>query len=409
MQSIVFFSITFPVSKEIYYPSVNLAPLGGDVANKMTVDFEFQAPVPAPSRLPFRNGIRHPALWLWDTWTCRVGDELSLFTLALTRTQANGQAIAPGDRNNFPFHVRRFSSTDDGASWRDRGAYLRPSGDAAGGVMAHNVWSGCATRDGDKLLFGFTGVRQPCATRPFVQSICVVRAPLDFSPPDPDEIFVISDPVADYDAIVSKGYYLGPRDRLGNAKGEDGGPILAWRDPFFLIRDTRTIDAFWSAKTGPTGPAVAHARLSRREGGFDVDLRGPIRLPDSEAFTQAEVPKIYHDEGQDLFYMLVSACNRLREGQPDSEVSKELRLYVSGAPLGDWRPYRYDGSIIPGLDGLFGASLADCDFAAGAGTLIAPYTEMVEPDIQLTVAQPRRIALTARETETAQLRARGQQ
>ena len=348
---------------------------------------DFSAPVPPPSGLVFREGIAHPELWLWDAWTCSSGTVLSLFTLALSRRQHDGRAIPPGARNDFRFHIRRFASVDNGVSWRDCGLYLEPSA-AAGGVFSRNVWSGSAAYYNDSLLFGFTGVRQPGINRPFAQSICATLAPSDLSPPDSNNIIVLSDPLTEYDAIRAKGYYLGARDTLGDINGEDGGPILAWRDPFFLIDEEGSVDAFWSAKIDPTTPAIAHARLHWQGEGFSVALQAPVRLPDSDLYTQAEVPKIYHDTSRGIYYLLVSTCNRLHEGQPDIEVSKQLRLYVSDSPAGNWRPYRRDGSIIPDVDGLFGASLAFCDFDAGVSTLIGPYTEMATPDRQLTFAPP---------------------
>lgn len=358
---------------------------------------DFSAPITPPSDVIFREGISHPDLWLWDAWTYYSGTELSLFTLALSRRQHNGLAIPPNERNNFEFHIRRFVSIDNGVSWRDCGLYLAPS-DAASGVLSRNVWSGSAAQFRDKLLFGFTGIRQPNPTRPFVQSICAALAPLDLSPPDGNDIFVISDPVENYDAIRAKGYYLGSNDLLGDANGEDGGPILAWRDPFFLVNGDGTVDALWSAKTGPTTPAIAHARLVWREESFSVELQPPIELPDYTEFTQAEVPKVYHNTSREFYYMLVSTCNRLREGQPDTEVSKELRLYVSKSLSSDWHPYRYEGAIIPNIHGLFGASFADCDFDAGVATLIGPYTEMVASNHQLTFAPSIKIDLLTRDT-----------
>ena len=372
------------------------------------MDFGLSAPIPPASSLTFHGGIKHPDLWLWDAWTCRTemcrtGDEISLFTLALARHSGpvgagsdrhGDRAIAPGARNDYKFHIRRFSSRDDGATWRDCGHYLSPFGEAAG-VVSRNVWSGSATPAGDRLIFAFTGVRQPSRARPFVQSICAVSAPLDMTPPWPDQTVVISDPDRDYDAIRAAGYYLGPRDRLGHQDGEDGGPILAWRDPYLLARPDGTFEAFWAAKVSPTRPAVAHARLTLTGDGFDVDLRDPILLPDDGAFTQAEVPKVYHDAQAGVYYMLVSTCNRRHEGQPDHEVSKELRLYTCDRVDGDWQPYDDDGSIIPGLDGLFGASLIACDYDARTASLIGPYTEMVHADLQLTFAPPVEIRLRA--------------
>lgn len=352
--------------------------------------------IPSPSQTLFRHGIKHPDLWLWDAWTLAAGDSLHLFTLALARRNIKGEPIAPRDRNAYPFHIRRFLSNDQGQSWSDCGAYLEPSA-AGAGVMAHNVWSGSAALVGNEVLFGFTGVRQASVDRSFLQSICLIRASADGAPPDPVDMFVISDPEADYDAIRAKGYYLGPRDSLGDNAGEEGGPILAWRDPFFLTRDDGVIDAFWAAKTGPASPAVAHARLTpRRKAGFGVELLEPITPPDGDEYTQAEVPKVYRTQANG-YLMLLSACNRLREDQPDTEVVKELRLYRSAAPEGPWRPYCGDASVIPGATGLFGGSIASINEATGVATLVAPYTEMAEPALQLTFAPPIELDLSRSE------------
>lgn len=347
--------------------------------------------IPPPAATIFRDGINHPDLWLWDSWTFESHGSVNLFALALARKSAAGVAITPADRNRHTFHVRRFLSRDDGRSWRDCGAYLQPS-PVLGGAMAHNVWSGSAAVLGDAVLFGFTGLRKPSASRSFLQSILLVRAGLDGEPPSPAYALMISDPEADYDAICGAGYYLGPRERLGEDAGEEGGPILAWRDPFLLPHADGAIDAFWAAKTAPAAPAVAHARLTPRAGGLATQFLAPITFPDDHAFSQAEVPKVYY-AGRHGYLMLISACNRLSESQPDNEIRKEMRLYRSDALAGPWRPYRDDNSIIPGTEGLFGGSLIAIDADAGSARLIAPYTELVAPRLQLTFAPPLDIAL----------------
>jgi hypothetical protein len=340
-----------------------------------------------PSQGVFRHGISHPDLWLWDAWTVNEGDTLTLFTLALARRNAKGDPVTPADRNNYPFHVRRFVSEDDGATWRDNGAFLSP-GPAAGGVMAHNVWSGSAILSEGRLLFGFTGVRKPAPGRSFLQSICLLPVAQGSAAPKPSDTIVISDPEADYQGIIDAGYYLGPREILGDDRGEEGGPILAWRDPFLFARADGSIDAFWAAKTAATTPAVAHARLIRRDGGFRCKLLSPISLPDGADFTQAEVPKVYRDPEGAGYLLLISTCNRLREDQPDTEVSKEMRLYRAVRPEGPWRPYRGDESIIPGITHLFGGAFSSFERSANTATLIAPYTEMSAARKQLTFAPP---------------------
>lgn len=335
----------------------------------------------------FRHGISHPDLWLWDAWTVASGDTLTLFTLALARRNTKGEPITPGDRNHYPFHVRRFRSRDGGASWRDHGAFLSP-GPAAGGVMAHNVWSGSAILSEGRLLFGFTGLRKPAPGRSFLQSICLAPVAPEGAALTPSDTSVISDPEADYQEIIDAGYYLGALGTLGADKGEEGGPILAWRDPFLFARADGAIDAFWAAKTSATAPAVAHARLTRQGDSFRCKLLAPISLPDGDDFTQAEVPKVYRDPGGAGYLLLISTCNRLREDQPDEEVTKEMRLYRAAAPEGPWRPYRGDDSIIPGIAHLFGGAFLSIERSANIATLFAPYTEMSAAEKRLTFAPP---------------------
>jgi hypothetical protein len=349
---------------------------------------QFLVDIPPRCTEVFRGGIRHPALWLWDSWTAYDGVSLHLYCLALNRTARNGTPIMPGDRNNFPFHVRHFVSHDDGLSWSDLGTVAKP-GLVADGADARNVWSGSVLRaPGGQWLYGFTGLRAGTADTKFIQTIFVAEGDL----PDavnrwPGE--ALSCPVRDYDAIRTAGYFLGPEQQLGWNTGEDGGPILAWRDPYLFYDEQGALNAVWAAKLAPTAPAVARASIRREGGEFIVDhLYAPITLPDAEQFTQAEVPKIYRDDATGVYYLLISACDRLYEGQPNAEVTMEMRLYKSETLDGPWRPFREAGSQLPELDGLFGASLTSVTGMDEKLIFLGPYTENAGPEKQLTFAAP---------------------
>jgi hypothetical protein len=223
----------------------------------------------------------------------------------------------------------------------------------------------------------------------------LLPAALDGDAPRASDTVVISDPEAQYDEITRAGYYLGPREHLGDDGGEGGGPILAWRDPFLLARADGSIDVFWAAKTTATAPAVAHARLTRHENTFRCDLLTPISLPDGGDFSQAELPKVYRDPETAGYVLLLSTCNRLHEEQPDDQISKEMRLYRAAAPEGPWRPYRESASIIPGVKHLFGGAFSSIDRNSKSATLIAPYTELSAAEIRLTFAPPIAVDLQA--------------
>lgn len=283
-----------------------------------------------------QNGIDHPHLWLWDSWTYSEFGILHLYTLALSRKAADGTAIRHENRNDYPFHIRHFESSNGGESWNDLGAILSPSTDPQS-FFNRNVWSGSATRlpDGRKLM-GFTGLKEMGADRPFLQSIGLGLS-ADGMAFDSIQSIPISCPLRDYDEIIEAGYYLGPKSELGHKDGEEGGPILAWRDPYIFVDEAGVIHCFWSAKISPTVGAIAHATLVENDICFYIDeLHPPILLPDSDQITQAEVPKIYFDDIHGEYYCLISACDRLYEGQENSEVTKTLRLYRASSIRGPW-------------------------------------------------------------------------
>jgi hypothetical protein len=364
------------------------------------------APIPPAAAQTFTAGIGHPTLWLWDSWTLQEPSGLwHLYCLALSKVGADGRAITPPERNDFTFHVRHFESADQGHSWQDCGAVLE-SGRMPDGADARNVWSGSVLRlSGGQVAFGFTGLRDHGPDRRFLQTICGAIGKNPGAVPAAPAA-AISCPHRDYDDIVSKGYYLGPHETLGSHLGEAGGPIMAWRDPFLFETQDGELHAVWSAKISPTIPAIARARL-KRDGAQIVlaELCAPITLPDAALMTQAEVPKIYYDPVSADYVLLVSACDRRYEGQADSELTHMHRLYRSQHIEGPWQTFTPGDSAVPGLQGLFGASLLDHDISAGQFTFIAPYTENAGPekqlrfagiiDVQLAISAPAASARTA--------------
>lgn len=343
--------------------------------------------IPPAREAVFTGGIDHPDLWLWDSWTLQEpGGEWNLYCLALAKKRRDGAPIMPSQRNDFTFHVRRFTSVNAGGSWRDKGAVMRP-GQIADGADGRNVWSGSTLRlDGETVAFGFTGIRDCGTSRRFLQTICVA---IGTDPRGADRLprDALSCPLRDYETIVSKGYYLGPRETLGSNEGEGGGPILSWRDPFLFVGPDGQLHAVWSAKLSPTIPAIAHARLERDGDRITLaQLSAPIELPDAHLMTQAEVPKIYRDPASGDFLLMVSACDRRYEGQLDRELTHIHRLYRSSDLRGPWTAFGHDGSALAGLDGLFGASLVAHDVSTGRFSVIGPYTENAGPEKQLRFA-----------------------
>lgn len=348
------------------------------------------APIPDVAAQVFEDGIQHPDLWLWDSWTYEHQGEIRLVCLALSRVDHDGRPILPHQRNDYQFHMRAFVSRDMGHTWRDQGSFQSP-GLRHDGADSGNIWSGSVISIKGALHSIYTGLRDLTDDRQFLQSLCIT-APAFQSIQSADTSATLSDPLRDYDEIIRAGYYLGPRDELGSNSGEDGGPIMAWRDPFVIEDDDGELQVFWSAKVGPKTPAIASAKLIQKDGRYRLGrLQPPIRLPDEHLMTQAEVPKLFKDPASGTFFLMISACDRLFEGQPDDEVSKTMRLYSSPCLNGPWECHASSCSSLQGLDDLFGASILSVEFETGDMQIIAPFTEMAQPKRQLTFAQVRKI------------------
>lgn len=340
--------------------------------------------VPERHPEPFRNGIVHPTLWLWDSWVDTRPDRIDLYCLALARHCAEGRPIWPRERNDFPFHVRRFRSTDGAGTWIDCGDVFAPV-TAGDGYCARNVWSGsCIDLGAGRTLHALTGLRVLEPSRPFLQTLFLAESDADATALGaPHEALLC--PMRDYAQISAAGYYLGPESDLGSAEGEDGGPILAWRDPFVWRDEHARLILLWSAKATAREACVGRAVLERGAcGAWKAALQPPIRLPAGETITQAEVPKIYRAAEGEGLYLLVSGCDRVRETQPDHEVTKTHNLFQSATLDGPWRAYATSSVLPVGKPFLYGGSFVDPVIGAPGARFIAPYSERADVQKQLT-------------------------
>lgn len=349
-----------------------------------------RATIPIRNLELFKEGITHPDLWLWDSWVRAKGDDVDLYCLALARRTLGGEPIFPGERNQFPFHVRQFQSDDGGHTWRDAGAVFAP-GAYGDGYCDRNIWSGsCLDLGRGRRLHALTGLRNLDPSRPFLQSLFLAEtAPGSDAPTLPDEALLC--PMRDYATIRETGYFLGPKPDLGSAEGEEGGPILAWRDPFIWKDDGGLLHLIWSAKASSREACIGHAIIERVRERWRALLQPPILLPAGETITQAEVPKLHALQGGG-FVMLVSGCDRLSETQPDHEVNKTHNFYRSDGFRGPWRPFGAS-SVVEGQRFLYGGSLLDPIVNPQEVRMIAPYSERVDADRQLTFAPIQRFGL----------------
>lgn len=344
--------------------------------------------IPAAHSEPFIGGIVHPALYLWDAWSYLDGDKIYLYCLAVSRTDSEGRRLDPAKRNERPFHVRQFVSSDDAKTWTDAGCFQEPT-TGSNSFDSRTIWSGSIAplADGNKLV-AYTGVAENGPDLIFQQSIGLAIS-RDGSRIDHRYDEPISCCYRDWQTITDLGYYLDDKSNLGHRNGEAGGPILAWRDPFVFIEND-TIHLFWGAKIGSHQPTLAHATIDEGDSGFKISrLFEPTTISDGNEFTQLELPKILRDRANGRYYLLISTCNRLYEGQTDAEVDKRVRLYSSSSLHGPWLPAGKDGSTILRDDcHMFGLTVLNADFEKDELRCVAPYTDAADDRISLTISEP---------------------
>ena len=341
---------------------------------------------------PFTGGIKHPELYLWDAWSFERAGSWHLFCLAVNRFKADASPLQPFERNAFPFHIRQFISSDKGASWQDAGVFQR-SGEAKDGHDSRSIWSGgvlpLATRG---VLSAYTGIRQLDADHPFLQSLAVA-ASRDGAAVKPGSQSLLLCPQRDENRLRQAGYYFASREQMGSAAGEESGPVLAWRDPALFydrLSDQSPLYTVWAAKACQRKPAVGMAKLRRQDDADALsrieveELFPPIHLPDESEYSQIECPKILCDKKNGRYILLVATTTRYSEGQPDSEVSKKNRMYVSEALTGPWRTAGSETSCIAGIENQFGIEVLSADFDRNELLCVAAYTEAAEGDLPLT-------------------------
>ena len=346
-----------------------------------------EQPAPKATNLVFKDGIRHPQLYLWDAWSYYEEEVIHLYCLAVSRFKEDGTRLDPATRNSHPFHYRHFSSQDEGKTWKDEGCFLKPRL-GEGKLDSRSIWSGSIELlpDGNKLV-AYTGIYQVDENRCFLQNIALAISDDGFAI-NKKANEPISCPERDWVAITRLGYYLGQPDRLGHNDGDNGGPIMAWRDPFIFIDLEGNIHLFWAAKVDSHKSAMAHALLEKDNDLFRIaKLFPPTTLPDGASFTQLELPKILYEAEKKRYYLIVSTCNRLFEGQSDAEVDKSLRLYRSSSLEGPWEPCGKQGSLILKDTNLFGLTVLKADFKNDRLLCIAPYTDAAPDELGLTFSK----------------------
>lgn len=348
--------------------------------------------VPNPSELTFVGKIIHPELYLWDCWSYKNQAEIHIFTLAIHRYEDSGALTDQQGRTLRELHVRHFVSQDGGDSWKDKGCFASPSALLSAeqrqtAYDGHSIWSGSMLMlEDERKIFAYTGIKSAGPNYPFIQSLALIESPSG-QRLDPTTRTLLSSSLEDWQSIRDLGYFLDDKEKLGDKEGEQNGPILAWRDPF-MVHHQDQVHVFWCAKSSSHCSALAHATLVETEQGFEFDkISPPMLLPDSEQYTQLEVPKVIYDNIANRFYLIIGTCDRVSESQPDQEVTKQVRMYQAESIYGPWREAGHVGSVLElALDNVFGIEVIDADFANGELYYMAPLTELADGENSLSIS-----------------------
>lgn len=151
----------------------------------------------------------------------------------------------------------------------------------------------------------------------------------------------------DYERLTAKGYFLGPKETIGNIEDEGDGTFLCLRDPFLFEDQDGRLHIFFGAKAllgDEIVRAVGHAVFSDPEQLHEVELLSPIFVPDGDQFNQLELPNVFQHDG--IYYLVISTTNLAYIGQPDSEAQKSVRIYRSKYLDREWKPYGDGGKHI---------------------------------------------------------------
>ena len=341
-----------------------------------------------PSAGP-RTGERFPASIASPRW--HLWDNAGYKQDGVTHIYAQAAERMPGERREGRYwraYWRHFTSADEGHTWVDEGAALRPRADS-GTPDAKAIWSGSVTvlPDGRKLA-AYTGL---AAGRLALQSISLAIS-------DDGSEFVrlaesrpLLSPISDYDRLRDLGYYLGDRATLGDDASEADGTFMALRDPF-LFRHDGQLHMLFGAKAG-NGPsvtrAVGHAIIRDVVADAECELLPPIEVPDGHEFNMLEVPNVIRHDG--LFYLVISTAQLAHLGQSDLGMRRSVRIYRSAALGTGWRPYGDAGAhVILGPESrLYGLSvIGEQDGAGDTVTCRAFWVDdtTLPPSLRLTIS-----------------------
>jgi hypothetical protein len=287
----------------------------------------------------FPSTIASDEWYLWDNYGYIEEGQMHIYAQAADKKSCR----KPEDRY-WQAYWRHFSSEDGGKSWIDEGPALWPQkGPKA--YDSYNIWSGSVlVRKNGMKIAAYTGL---AAGKLALQSIAIAisKEGHQFWRVSQDRPLLSAE--LDYERLIEKGYYLGPKETIGDIEREADGTFLCLRDPFLFEDQDEKLHIFFGAKAllgDDIVRAVGHAVFCDPEQLHAVELLSPIFVPDGDQFNQLELPNVFQHDG--IYYLVISTTNLAYIGQPDSEAQKSVRIYRSKFLDREWKPYGDSGKHI---------------------------------------------------------------
>lgn len=280
----------------------------------------------------FRCGIGSDDWYLWDNYGYAASGVVHLYSQAADRKSCKSPEL-----RYHGAYWRHFVSDDGGVTWQDEGPALTPSG-AKEAYDGCSIWSGSVLpRDDGPVVAAYTGLHRGSLA---LQSLAIAISEdgYEFERVSPDRPLL--SPVLDYDELRTKGYYLGPKDTIGNTEREEDGTFLTFRDPFLYVDSDGTTHLFFGAKAmrgQKIVPAVGHAVFPDSNRLTSVEVLPPQFVPDADEFNLLELPNVFSRNG--MYYLVISTSRLAYMGQPDLQADKSVRIYQSDAIGREWQLY----------------------------------------------------------------------
>jgi hypothetical protein len=293
---------------------------------------------PKTDRL-FPAGIASEEWYLWDNYGYIENGKTHIYAQAADKNKCDKV-----EDRYWRVYWRHFSSGDGGKFWRDGGPALQPQKDPKA-YDSYNIWSGSVIvrKDGLKMA-AYTGL---AAGKLALQSIAIAVSEDGFHFERVCDNRPLLSAELDYELLTAKGYYLGPKETVGNIEKEADGTFLCLRDPFLFQDDDKQIHIFFGAKAvvgKELVRVVGHAVFCDSDQLREIELLSPIVVPDGDQFNQLELPNVFKRDG--IYYLVISTTNLAYIGQSDLEAQKTVRIYRSEYLDREWQCYGDGGKHI---------------------------------------------------------------